>query len=56
LISRIIAPEASSKKAARIRFDVCCCFFGRLLSASRIASIIAMKGPSLGFAGAFDRR
>ena len=38
------------------RFDVCCYFFERLLSSAKIASIIAMKGPSFGFTGGFHRQ
>src|ERR1039458_9107585 len=38
----------SSRSRSKIRFAVCCCFFGRDLSSSRIRSIIGINGSSGG--------
>jgi hypothetical protein len=45
----------SSRSRSKIRFDVCCCFFGRPLSSARILSMIAMNGSSFGRTGGFVR-
>src|SRR5271170_1214756 len=45
----------SSRSRSKIRFDVCCCFFGRDLSSRRIPSITGINGSSFGFVGAFLR-
>ena len=36
----------SSRSRSKIRFAVCCCFFGRRLSSARILSMTAMYAPS----------
>ena len=46
----------SSRSRSKIRFAVCCCFFGRRLSSARILSMTAMYAPSFGLAGGLDRR
>ena len=45
----------SSRSRSKIRFAVCCCFFGRDLSSLRIWSITEINGSSFGFAGGFLR-
>src|SRR5438067_292865 len=46
----------SSRSRSNIRFDVCCCFFGRPLSSARMPSMIAMNGSSFARTGRFDGR
>ena len=46
----------SSRRRSKIRFAVCCCFFGRPLSPARMPSMMAMNAPSFGFAGGCVRR
>src|SRR5271154_5245615 len=46
----------SSRSRSKIRFEVCCCFAGRLLSSSRIRSMIPTNGSSFGRAGGRLRR
>ena len=50
------AYPCSSRNRSNTRLDVCFCFFGTLLSASRIASMIGVKGSSFGRLTGFVRR
>ena len=45
----------SSRSRSKIRLDVCRCFFGRSLSAARIASITPVNSSSFGRNGGFVR-
>src|SRR6202022_4241483 len=45
----------SSRSRSKIRFAVCCCFFGRDLSSKRMPSITRINGSSFGLAGGFLR-
>src|ERR1700730_17247728 len=45
----------SIRSRSKIRFAVCRCLGAAALSASRIASMTGMSGPSFGRSGAFER-
>lgn len=48
--------RCSSRSRTKFRFAVCCCFFGRPLSAASMRSMMAMKASSFGRTGGFVRR